>query len=532
MFNNPLRDDGWENDTSEKFIKNIASENDLSDGMDFANTRGAFMTMFRAQGSTAAYVAWAQDYACLINDKNKHFRLNHYICYICNGLDTDENFEPEDLQWVLTQEIRSDIMYSSVTQEKRTTDLLTYRREWFNKGGVPFMTFRDYCEWINIFAYDDAYQADRGDMEDVETGETVQTTNGWLTIEAFAVWKRMEKYENNVEYIAKSNEYTPYQSAITAPILKRQISTTVFPHVHDSGNQTVDSETGAVTDDRYRLPNLSSIDKTYFGKCNGWYNSSGTAYSEYKSLVPDHLRPVIDRFEYNENYSTHNITRAKGDDDTKTKPSIKESDLYDNAEDFIGITKFSKACDNTCGGKKDATKCQDSTHAANIIMKWLDRYGYFYDYDDWEERVWEFHNIFSWGWYGETHYGYCYGLKLDEKEREYGKFGEYEYVQLYIPYNTFKSACQQIKTNYGEQQGYFKYMKFWAKNGDYRWICDTTAYPYAPTGEGWQVVNNTYLSTNFWNHYDGTKNPVTGLAWDEKTYGADYIAKGFEEGAA
>ena len=530
MFNNPLRDDGWGNDTSKKFISKIASENDLSDGMDFANTRGAFMTMFRAQGSTAAYVAWAQDYACLINNNSKYFRLNHYICYICNGLDTDENFKPEDLQWVLTQEIRSDIMYASVTQEKRTTDLLTYRREWFNKGGVPFMTFRDYCEWINIFANDDAYQADRGDMEDVETGETVQTTNGWLTIEAFAVWKRMEKYENNVEYIAKSNEYTPYQSAITAPILKRQISTTVFPHVHDSGNQKVDSETGAVTDDRYRLPDLSSLDKTYFGKYNGWYSSSGNVYTEYNKLQPYHLRPVIDRFEYNENYSTHTHTRGI-DSLFENKANYKASDMYvddDTIKKYIDDAKYAKPCDNVCGGKQDKTKCQDHTHAANIMMKWLNRYGYNFEckkvvvdtYVDWK-------NPFYW----EMEYVYKYHTRLHLKLDEINKPVNNQYAQLYIPYNTFKSACQQIKTNYGEQQGYFNYMKFWAKNGDYRWICDTTAYPYAPK-EPWQVVNNTYLSTNFWNHYDGTKNPVTGLAWDEKTYGADYIAKGFEEGAA
>lgn len=47
-------------------------------------------------------------------------------------------------------------------------------------------------------------------------------------------------------------------------------------------------------------------------------------------------------------------------------------------------------------------------------------------------------------------------------------------------------------------------------------------------------MNNTYLATNFWNNYDGTKDPCMGKAYEELGgYAEDYKAKGFEiEGSA
>ena len=53
-------------------------------------------------------------------------------------------------------------------------------------------------------------------------------------------------------------------------------------------------------------------------------------------------------------------------------------------------------------------------------------------------------------------------------------------------------------------------MKYWAKNGNYTWICDRSEYAGPTTGVS--IVKNTYTVTNFWNNYDGTKSPVTGLA--------------------
>ena len=608
LFNNPLPVDDWGDDMSLSFIPYIISENVLSDAMDFNSEREAFMDMFRAEGSTAGYVIWARDeFACNVDIENKFFRLNHYIYYIQNDLDEDENFDGEDLEWTLTQDIRADIYYHGVTQEDRTTDLVEYRRNWYNDGD-PFITFRDYCEWINIYAYDDVYRVDRGDVEDAETGETIQSTDGWLTIEAFAVWKRMEKYENNVEYIAKSNENTPYQSAITAPILKRKISTTVFPKIHSSGNQTVDSDTGMVTNDRYILPNLKDTGNgTWFGRINGWYDADYKPYTEYSNLVPDHLRETIDRFEYNENYNTYEIDRYY----TYTKSTREDPDrneVYRIATYFINDSnndsKFAKPCNKDCGGLSLATNCNDRTHAANIIVRWIDRYGWNMDHDEvvggykdrytredfpgkvvsqgncaWPLQNWckitfddgdkvsalnkdlpfleRFYmeatptgnrikiedlpaiNDLLWDKWKDMVVGadlvqepyyawdHKYNLCLDENGHPRNTNN---YNQLYVPYNTFKSACQQIKSVYSAKpEGYFNYMKYWARNGDYRWICDITDYPIKPSEtSGWKIVNNTYMAANFWYNYKGTQDPVTGKYYkDLDGYSDDYKANGW-----
>ena len=94
-------------------------------------------------------------------------------------------------------------------------------------------------------------------------------------------------------------------------------------------------------------------------------------------------------------------------------------------------------------------------------------------------------------------------------------FVDDSYCQLYIPYSTFKSACQQIKSVYSANpDGYFKYMKYWARNGEYNQICDYGENTGAM--DGTIKVNNTYLASNFWNHYDGTKDPVTGQVWKDE----------------
>lgn len=51
-------------------------------------------------------------------------------------------------------------------------------------------------------------------------------------------------------------------------------------------------------------------------------------------------------------------------------------------------------------------------------------------------------------------------------------------------------------------------MKYWARNGSYDWICDTSEYA-GYTGDV-TLVNNTYLVTGFWNRFDGTRSPVNG----------------------
>lgn len=108
-------------------------------------------------------------------------------------------------------------------------------------------------------------------------------------------------------------------------------------------------------------------------------------------------------------------------------------------------------------------------------------------------------------------------LRLDESDisnLQDGKIENYprdEYVQLYVPYDYFEKACKMIKSVYSSDNnyvGYHNYMKYWARNGGPDWICNTEEYA-GYTGDK-VVVKNTYLVTNFWNYYDGTKSPVRG----------------------
>ena len=88
------------------------------------------------------------------------------------------------------------------------------------------------------------------------------------------------------------------------------------------------------------------------------------------------------------------------------------------------------------------------------------------------------------------------------------------YVQLYIPYDYFKAACQAIKVEYANHpEGYRNYMKYWARNGQYNWICNTTEYSGPlnnPNGDDMVLVKNTYLITSFWINFDGSRRPTDG----------------------
>jgi len=500
-------------DTSYDFLVAIAPESELADAIEFASTRAAFMTLFRAGSTTAEYITWAQStgddgfaYTIIIDNKDttRVFRLNHYIYYVQEDLDnklkeTGDKFNATDFRWVLNQDVRINIFYDTVTQESRTTDLVTYRMDWYNNGD-PFMTFRDYYEWINIYAYSDAYKTARGEIEqtnvDVDTGETstetLRSTDGWLTIEAFAVWKRMEKYENNVEYLAKISGTTT-ESPITAPILKRQISTTVFPKIQSSGEKPLNEYGSATTSDNYVLPQAwaDASNPNAYINYYGWASNrdlSDGIYSDTYKAVPmdaDHQRFVIDRYEYNERYNIRNVNRIL----YKTDEHTVNNSL---ADDLINDAKNSKTCDDECGGKVNGQlnylTCNDPTHAAYQYHKWVVRYG-----------VTSNNNITS--------------LRLDEVKMDTslfsGKPATDQYVQLYVPYEYFEQACKMIKSVYSESNGYagyFNYMKYWAKNGNYNWICNQSEY--AGSTSGMVIVKNTYTVTNFWNNYDGTKSPV------------------------
>lgn len=87
-----------------------------------------------------------------------------------------------------------------------------------------------------------------------------------------------------------------------------------------------------------------------------------------------------------------------------------------------------------------------------------------------------------------------------------------EYVQLYIPYEYFSDACKLIKSIYNEgEKGYKNYMSYWARNGEYNWICDTSEYPGTiPENSDVKLVKNTYLVKTFWNNYKGETSPLNG----------------------
>lgn len=533
-FRNPFSIDDMGYSTSVAFVDSLATENDLADAIEFVSDRAAFMTLFRAEHTTADYINWAYSDrgSCIIRnketntDETKYFRLNHYIYYVQQNLDEDNVFDSDDFKWVLTQNVRKEIFYNDVTQKARTDDLVEYRRNWYNDG-QPFMTYRDYCEWINIYAYDDQYRPDRGDVEDVESGETIRTTDGWLTIDAFAVWKRMEKYENNVEYLKKIGTTTD-QAPITTPILKRQISTTVFPKIQSSGEKAVDEKTGMETGDKYILPQLteSNASDDKIVQYYGWDQLE--EYENYKMPL-DHQRHVIDRYEYNERYEIMDAG-YRGTIGEETYEFAVNERVFQYYDAFVFDNKYATKCDHACGGNNGATPqmCQNTTHAAYIVRQWLQRYLYHSDAASHDGTTWS-----------------VYSLKLDETEvitesQDTGKdsYKQFlwwtwdhkdimvhldrpasKYAQLYVPYDYFKRACQAIKSVYSSAngyKGYFNYMKFWAKNGAYNWICDFSEYD--GVREGVEEVKYTYLETAFWNNYDGKTSPLkeddgTPIVW-------------------
>ena len=99
------------------------------------------------------------------------------------------------------------------------------------------------------------------------------------------------------------------------------------------------------------------------------------------------------------------------------------------------------------------------------------------------------------------------------------------YAQLYISFNDFKAACQKIKSVYSDNyDGYTNYMKFWARNGEYYWICNKDAHDEGSVaalktqdGKSYVEIKKTYEATDFWCNYGSTHNlsPVDGKAWPD-----------------
>ena len=55
-------------------------------------------------------------------------------------------------------------------------------------------------------------------------------------------------------------------------------------------------------------------------------------------------------------------------------------------------------------------------------------------------------------------------------------------------------------------------MKYWARNGQWNWICNTEEYEddgkarlFNPDNDDMQIITYTYRVTNFWNYYNGER---------------------------
>ena len=61
-------------------------------------------------------------------------------------------------------------------------------------------------------------------------------------------------------------------------------------------------------------------------------------------------------------------------------------------------------------------------------------------------------------------------------------------------------------------------MKFWAKNGAYNWICDTSEYD-GPMTDEFEKVQFNFWARDFWTKYDGTLSPLDGSPLSNKAIG-------------
>ncbi len=538
-FKNPFDGDAAAQQAAlTRFTKNVAAETELAPAMTFGSDREAFMELFRAHGRTADYFRWAQTFS---DNDAKYFTLNHYIYYVKAGLadklkiDGVNKFNGEDYRWVLNRENRRKIQYNGATEVAITSDLVEYCLDWYNDGN-PFMTFRNYYEWINIYKYDDNYKQQRGEYEETnEEGETEtkKSDDGWLTIEAYAVWKRMEKYENNIEYYAKKGSAAS-EDEITTPILNRKISTTVFPRVHSSGEQVTDPETGTIQSSVFALPlnKLSDEYKQVAKNAIGWNQTDDDGKRLYPNVKDTHIRPVQDRYEYNELYKERTLTSRIND---YVNYNDKGYALYGARTDTSAAIIVGDSSMNNSDAK-EILNVWTSRYDLYRFRKTHDEFSY-YDFDQCtRDRSVSITITMGPSDYISTgdlvtipnRYDY-WGLKEGERLEEYGKVSSYithqggaksvnistyvekakpvyqpvvdydkmalcldeislkneeiagnklcipenKYAQLYIPFDTFEEACTRIKRVFSDDpefKGYHNYMKFWARNGDWNWI--------------------------------------------------------------
>ncbi len=525
--------------TVKELSDDLISENDLAAAMEFGSDQAAYLQLLATKHTTADYVTWAFDNktATTLDNKNKYFRMNHYL-YLQTKNKGDEltGDNLKNFVWALNQNNRAKIYYTGVTQESRTDELLAYREEWWNhadQGNTPYMTFRDYQEWINVYAHGDEYKIDRGELAEGEEA----TAEAWLDIYAFAVWKRMEKYENNVEYINKGDQSSGI-TQITNPILKRQISTTVFPKIASSGNgsgpkptlpvgywweqDTEKEKDGSVKKDNDGNPILKWEDKDKTKPVMIKVPVDGAYYGwpEDKEPPKERVRPYYDRYEYNEKY-------LEGYRDVNDPENLLAYTVYDfDKGTFNPDNIYSLLCD-------DKPVCKHPEHAKFQSAQWLGRYTQTTYVEKQQEKKDANGNVVK----DENGKPVMETVMQEKKDADgnvvtdengntvmepvmeavvtkydgIDRMTDKAFTQLYVPFDYFKRACQMIQSVYSadnQYAGYHNFMHYWAKNGKWNWICFTTdGGTLADDDPVFEQVDYTYRATNFWNNFD----PSQGL---------------------
>ncbi len=477
------------------FVNKLVDEKVLASAMEFGSDKEAYLKLLATGHTTADYVAWAKNSVRSATPKGEYFRMNHYIYWQSQNKGDLIGTKVTNFCFALQQSNRELIYYTGVTQEARTTELLAFKEEWDG-----YITFDNYQEWLNVYAHGDDFKTDRGELMEGQEA----SAEGWLTIYAFATWKRMEKYENHVEYVNKSSTNAGI-TQIAEPKLNRKISTTVFPKIASSGN--ANGAGGKPT-----LPNLLPDDNIVMTNAlkewYGWYSEkqvltedkngsieyNGKKYKEtkagvYYNMPTDRQRPFLDRYEYNEKYLA-----AYYDPTTETT----------TAYTVRPIGKWS-------GGMTEED------------WEWANRYQ-----EDNPSRD-EGHDTYRRLMLDETQFV----VRTERKDKDGNtmtdkgkilynyekKLGTY-FTQLYVPFDYFKRACQMIQSMYSadnDYAGYHNYMHYWAKNGQWNWIADNSECPdieYETTGpypsqdaQGketqyvFKAVQYTYRNTSFWNDF-------------------------------
>lgn len=532
------------------FVQNMVPIKIASDAMATNAEKSSFLIMKRSGGSTTGYVNWEAKYIYTVTVTNAdgtkkedtyqyNYRLNHYVYAVDKGYaadlakSADGEVAPKiqtTFPQALDQDMRNRVYYETMTTVSVTDDLMEYFTDWNNlDSNEDDITFRDWLEWINVYKYSDDYAMDRGQM-DVGDGKTTDPTQAWLTVDSYACWKRMQKYENNVEYANSASGQTLGITNIEIPILKRQISTTIFPKVKESGNLGNGTDKysyeQAFTNEKVTCANGISMRANSY--VNGWYNisekdamefKSGNHFtqlsfksdkvSEYEDMQDIRARSYLDRYEYNESYKITQI----GNRNVYYWFSTGEKDTQ-NYSSFINGLQYTD----------DAIYMYQGLDGT--FDKWANRYGWVLTDGNKDNTVDPMLPL-----------DFAYGPKDSATDSprnqqvtnltwnaDSNNLRKY-YAQTYISFDTFKQAAKKILAEYKEHpEGYKNFMHYWAHNGEYNWIGNTEEYSGDVNENGGYRPRYHFEATDIVNTVEDK------TVWKVKFYGILLVLKETEKG--